>query len=77
MFDEYHFGAWRDTAKELFEGEEDAVAKKEAKLEYGGELDSVNEDLTVLAERETDFLPITTRAYLYLSGTPLDRKSVV
>ena len=30
VFDEYHFGAWRDTAKELFEGEDDAVAKKEA-----------------------------------------------
>jgi hypothetical protein len=70
VFDEYHFGAWRDTAKELFEGEEDAVAKKEAKLEYGGELDGVNEDLTVLADQEAEFLPITTRAYLYLSGTP-------
>jgi hypothetical protein len=23
VFDEYHFGAWRDTAKELFEGEEE------------------------------------------------------
>ncbi len=34
VFDEYHFGAWRDTAKELFEGEDEAVAKKEAKLEY-------------------------------------------
>ena len=29
VFDEYHFGAWRETAKELFEGEEEAVAKKE------------------------------------------------
>jgi len=27
VFDEYHFGAWRETAKELFEGEEDQVAK--------------------------------------------------
>jgi hypothetical protein len=70
VFDEYHFGAWRDTAKELFEGEDDAVAKKEAKLEYAGELDRINEDLTVLSHQETDFLPITTRAYLYLSGTP-------
>ena len=34
VFDEYHFGAWRETAKELFEGEEEAVAKKETKLEY-------------------------------------------
>ncbi len=70
VFDEYHFGAWRETAKELFEGEEDAVAKKEAKLEYAGELEGMNEDLTVLSARETEFLPITTRAYLYLSGTP-------
>lgn len=70
VFDEYHFGAWRDTAKELFEGEDDVVAKKEAKLEYAGELDGINEDLTVLSNQETDFLPITTRAYLYLSGTP-------
>jgi len=70
VFDEYHFGAWRDTAKELFEGEDDAQAKQEAKLEYTGELEGVNEGLGVLAEREADFLPITTQAYLYLSGTP-------
>jgi hypothetical protein len=70
VFDEYHFGAWRDTAKELFEGEDEAVAKKEAKLEYAAGLEVVNEDLTVLSEKETEFLPITTRAYLYLSGTP-------
>ena len=70
VFDEYHFGAWRDTAKELFEGEEEAIAKKEAKLEYAAGLENVNEDLNVLSEKETDFLPITTKAYLYLSGTP-------
>ena len=46
VFDEYHFGAWRETAKELFEGEEEAVAKKEAKLEYAAGLEDVNEDLT-------------------------------
>ena len=38
VFDEYHFGAWRETAKELFEGEEEAVSKKEAKLEYAAGL---------------------------------------
>src|SRR5438105_1055235 len=70
VFDEYHFGAWRETAKELFEGEEEAVAKKEAKLEYGSGLDNVNEDLTELSAKEIEFLPITTKAYLYLSGTP-------
>jgi len=70
VFDEYHFGAWRETAKELFEGEEEEVAKKEAMLAYGGGLEDLNEDLSELSEKETEFLPITTRAYLYLSGTP-------
>lgn len=70
VFDEYHFGAWRETAKELFEGEEELVAKKEAQLEYAAGLADMNEDLAVLSQKETEFLPITTRAYLYLSGTP-------
>jgi hypothetical protein len=70
VFDEYHFGAWRETAKELFEGEEEVVARKESALEYAADLRDVNEDLSVLSEKETEFLPITTRAYLYLSGTP-------
>jgi len=70
VFDEYHFGAWRDTAKELFEGEDQSEAKKETKREYASELENVNEDLTVLSAAETEFLPIHTKAYLYLSGTP-------
>lgn len=70
VFDEYHFGAWRETAKELFEGEDTAVAKKETSQEYAPALEVVNEDLGVLSESEAEFLPITTRAYLYLSGTP-------
>ena len=51
-------------------GEEESVAKKETKLEYDRGLEDVNEDLSELSEKETAFLPITTRAYLYLSGTP-------
>lgn len=70
VFDEYHFGAWRDTAKELFEGEEESIAKSETATEYNPGLDLVNEDLGVLSRSEKTFLPITTRAYLYLSGTP-------
>jgi hypothetical protein len=70
IFDEYHFGAWRETARELFEGEEESVAKKETKLEYTPGLEDVNVDLGELSVKETDFLPITTKAYLYLSGTP-------
>lgn len=70
VFDEYHFGAWRETAKELFEGEEEAVSRRETRLEYTAGLEDVNEDLSELSEKETEFLPITTKAYLYLSGTP-------
>ncbi len=70
IFDEYHFGAWRETAKELLDGEDDDVASKEAKLEYGKGLESINKDLEELSEKESEFLPITARAYLYLSGTP-------
>ena len=70
VFDEYHFGAWRDTAKELFDGEDAAVARREATLEYTDGLGTMNEDLSELSQKETEFLPITTKAYLYLSGTP-------
>lgn len=70
IFDEYHFGAWRDSAKELFEGEDEAVKKKEIAAEYNDGLDSFEEELDELGNSEDDFLPITTRAYLYLSGTP-------
>lgn len=67
IFDEYHFGAWRDTAKELFEGEAETVFKAALKQEYGTGLADINNDLD---ETQIEFLPITTRAYLYLSGTP-------
>lgn len=70
VFDEYHFGAWRDSAKELFEGEDDDVRLKEEKLEYNPSLDDFHEELGDLNASESEFLPIKTRAYLYLSGTP-------
>jgi hypothetical protein len=70
VFDEYHFGAWKDSAKELFEGEEDDARLKEEKLEYNPSLDNFHEELGDLNASESEFLPIQTRAYLYLSGTP-------
>jgi hypothetical protein len=70
IFDEYHFGAWRDSAKELFEGEDIDEAKKEVANEYGSELAVFDEALVELSGSEDNFLPIRTRAYLYLSGTP-------
>lgn len=56
VLDEYHFGAWRQKARDLFEGE----TGREAEWEEGAGLDLYD-------EKE---MPITTSAYLYLSGTP-------
>ena len=62
IFDEYHFGAWKERAKELFEKEDeenevDFDAEKYKRCEAGN---AINET----------WLPISTRYYLYLSGTP-------
>ena len=56
IFDEYHYGAWRDSAKELFEAEDKVAAQAE-----------MGEGLEIFSE---EIMPITTDAYLYLSGTP-------
>ena len=56
IFDEYHYGAWRESAKDLFEAED----KKEVEFGEGEGIDYFDEDI----------MPITTDAYLYLSGTP-------
>jgi len=50
VFDEYHFGAWRESTKELFNIEED--------------------EHDLIPEFSEGELPITTDAYLYLTGTP-------
>jgi hypothetical protein len=56
IFDEYHYGAWREKAKDLFEAEDE----RERKAAEGEDLDYFDEDI----------LPITSDHYLYLSGTP-------
>lgn len=70
IFDEYHFGAWRESAKELFEGEDEKVAKKELEAEYHDGLVAFDKEFEELSHDEQNFLPITTCAFLYLSGTP-------
>jgi Type III restriction enzyme, res subunit len=56
IFDEYHYGAWRENAKELFEAE----GKREIEFGEGEGIDYFDEEA----------MPITTNHYLYLSGTP-------
>ncbi len=62
ILDEYHYGAWRENAKELFEAEDD---KEMAFGEGQGA-----EFLKDRDEEIEDIMPITTNGYLYLSGTP-------
>ena len=62
IFDAYHFGAWRERAKELFqkEDEEDAVDFDAEKYQKEEANNAINES----------WLPISTKYYLFLSGTP-------
>ena len=62
IFDEYHFGAWRENAKKLFENP-DEEADADFDVERYQKYEAGN------AYNET-FLPITTNYYLFLSGTP-------
>lgn len=70
IFDEYHFGAWRETAKDLFASDEDRIIKDENLQENNKKTKDKVADLSEPLGKETDFLPITTSAFLYLSGTP-------
>lgn len=63
VFDEYHFGAWRDNAKKLFEDILDEDGFDSLDLEKYKKEEEPN------AYNES-FLPITTNLYLFLSGTP-------
>lgn len=62
-FDEYHFGAWRDSAQGLFAKPADddnlveSAEKEAAEAERGNNIDET-------------WLPIQADRYLYLSGTP-------
>lgn len=58
VFDEYHYGAWRESAKDLFEAED----REEEKFAEGEGMDYFEEDYVSTA--------IKTKHYLYLSGTP-------
>ena len=62
IFDEYHFGAWRENAKKLFDNPDE-----EADSDF--DMEKYKRDEADNAFNET-FLPISTRYYLYLSGTP-------
>ncbi|WP_025765304.1 DEAD/DEAH box helicase [Dyadobacter tibetensis] len=66
IFDEYHYGAWRENAKDLFGKDVEAETEIEdyKKIEKEG---FAEEDK---AEHLEKIIPISTNHFLYLSGTP-------
>tara|TARA_R110002033_G_scaffold169427_1_gene210166 strand:+ start:2674 stop:5178 length:2505 start_codon:yes stop_codon:yes gene_type:complete len=58
VFDEYHYGAWNENAKGLFN--ELYEEGKDEDLKYVDKIENFDEDI----------IPITTNSFLYLSGTP-------
>lgn len=66
IFDEYHFGAWRESAKDLFG--KDLEAEKEISEYKKIEREGISEEDKV--EYLEEIIPISTNHYLYLSGTP-------
>jgi hypothetical protein len=66
IFDEYHFGAWRENAKDLFGN--DLEAEKEIEAYKKIEKEGIAEEDK--ADHLEKIIPISTNHYLYLSGTP-------
>lgn len=56
ILDEYHYGAWRDKAKDLYD------------VQDTGEIE--NTESAAQKDFDENIMPLTTNAYLYLSGTP-------
>lgn len=62
IFDEYHYGAWREKASNLFE-------RRDEEQDYDFDYEKYKKDEADNAYNES-FLPISTDYYLFLSGTP-------
>lgn len=62
IFDEYHFGAWNENSKALFE-----ELYEDGKDE---DLRGFERSLGKIENFDADIIPITTDHFLYLSGTP-------
>ena len=80
IFDEYHYGAWRDKSKDLFKDDKGWKDKEsweeierikselrdiEAEENGAGKKDTIDS----FEDFDEEMLPITTDPYLYLSGT--------
>ena len=69
VLDEYHYGAWGRNAKDFYKSQDPALlSMKEADALMAEDGDQHERDSRELYDEE--LMPLRTKAYLYLSGTP-------
>jgi len=61
ILDEYHFGAWRDAARDLYDGDPEANEL---------ESDAAKKEEQAAQSFSVETFPLAVRNFLYLSGTP-------
>ena len=66
VFDEYHFGAWNEKTKDLFDETDSEDLSSEEKKNDTVAKEAFKDGL----RNAEEIIPITTNNYLYLSGTP-------
>ncbi len=69
ILDEYHFGAWQKRAKDFYDKKDLALDEINERQDILLE-DSDKQERDAIEDYDEQLMPLNTRAYLYLSGTP-------
>ena len=69
VLDEYHYGAWGKNAKEFYDKKDPALLSAMEISELMAE-DEGKKDIEAREQYDEELMPLKTKAYLYLSGTP-------
>ena len=69
VLDEYHYGAWGKNAKEFYNAKDPALIRA---MEVGDMMkeDDSSQEMESREMYDEELMPLRTKAYLYLSGTP-------
>lgn len=70
VLDEYHFGAWGRNAKDYYDKHDEAVRIDEEKRYIYAEDAASKEEMEAREAFDEGLMPLETKHYLYLSGTP-------
>ena len=70
ILDEYHFGAWGRNAKNFYDKKDPALSIASEQEEILAEDAESKKEIEARAMYDEGLMPLKTKAYLYLSGTP-------